>query len=336
MSTQAVDITVRGVYYTNKVEGITSAYTGVIYKADTSSRDRSQAKIGKVSTSHDKKGDGTGFTNNDFESLLFWDKDTAVMLGDLFYKFPKTAILQITKPSQNMETPVNGDFMGAANLKQVFITNQKFLRMGSSVFEGVVKIESIYLEQNLIDSIDEQTFKDAKTLKKLSLQGNLIKSLANATFAALLELEFLNLSNNLLTMLSPVIFENNKKLKSIMLDSNHLLYIHELKIPANAFLIFEDNLCVSESFFDPKQFKQAVDNKCNIRKTPAEILREFKKNSQVPQTCNKADMEKMMDLKEQIKNTEDEIIQLNADHSKLEEILRNIETVQVCQSRDEL
>lgn len=301
-------------------------YLGVIYEAETRPNDQSAAKIVKIKANHEPGKDHLAVT-----SLLFWDIKTKYLPLDLFVHFPNVKKLHVMKPLQEMESPVNGHFMNAKNLLQVFITNQKIRKLGSRVFEGANNIEWIYLEHNKIDLVDEASFKELRTLKRLSLQSNLIKSLAIHTFEPLLDLEWINLNNNLITKLPPSLFANNKKIKSIMLDVNRLLYIQSILLPAKYDIIqLSENLCISETFFNNDDLDKVVNKACTIKKSPSEVFEAFKEQIKKSAHCDSTDKDQILHLKDQIKVLDGEIKQLTEDKAKLEDVLKLVKNVNVC------
>lgn len=318
---QAVDIRIVGVEYQD------SKYTGMIYKADTSSKDQSASKIMKVRTFyHNNK------KNSDVIILMLWDEKTKYMPVDIFFTFPSVEQLHVARPNMKMESPINGHFLNAKKLQRIFITNQKFIKMGSNVFEGCTDIQWIYLEHNQIESVDEATFRGLRTLKKLSLQSNLIKNIRNGTFSKMPELEFLNLHNNLLTTLSSDVFATNKLLKTILIGVNRLLDVESLELAAESHdkIQMTDNLCTRSNYHNSLDVNKAVGKLCTIPKTPSEVVEEYSQNLLNPQMCDTSDKDKILWLKEEIKTAELEIKKLDEETLKLEDVLLAVDSLEVC------
>lgn len=323
---QSLTISVTGTTVSNVT------YTAILHDAVTSSRDQSGAKIIIVNANHE----GTK-TNNDVEAFLFWDENTKYFPFDLFHHFPNIEVLQAPIIFQEMDSPINGHFMNAKKLDRLYISNQNFHKMGSSVFEGATAVTWIYLEHDHIEIIDAATFRGLKTLKKLSLKGNLIRTLSNETFSTLVDLEFLNLNSNLITTLQAGLFMLNKKLKTILLDANLLLNIEDQIFPSinHDQLQFMDNLCISDIFFSPEGLHKIASKSCTTVKSPSEIFTKYKEQIKNPHNCDAHDKDQIIDLKDQIKRLESEIAELEKDNSELSDILSSVTSMQVCHLNNE-
>lgn len=318
---KAVDIDVVGVKQT---EGIVTAF---IYNANTKrSKDLSATKIDRVNATYPQ-----GMDASMVQDLLFFDQETKIFPFDLFRHFPAVRLLQVIKSFQDMESPIEGNFIAASRLEKVFITNQAFIRMGSNVFEGATEIKWIYLEHNLIQSIDEATFRDLKTLEKLSLQSNRISSLANGTFSTLTELQFLNLRNNLITTINSNMFARNKKLDTILIDINRLLFIPSLEIPREISAVqLSDNLCIQSTFHALDELNQALARNCFIFENPDELVHRHRQQSVYPTNCNIRDKESIVELKDGLKGLEIEIRKLEEEKARLNDVLEATSSLQVC------
>lgn len=251
---------------------------------------------------------------------------------DIFIHFPNIETFHAILPHQKMDSPVNGHFINAANLLKIFITNQKFRKMGSHVFEGCTGIKWIFLEQNQIESIDEATFRGLRTLIKLSLQSNLINVIPNEAFTSLHDLEFLDLQDNLLTTLPPDVFSTNKLLRTILLGGNRLLYIEPMNFGADSHdsIDLSDNLCIRENFYDAEDLNKAVAKHCTIKMLPFEVIEDFKNMTLNPLSCDISDKDKILQLKEHIKFAEMEIKKIDEEIEKLNEILFATSSLEVC------
>lgn len=321
----AVDVSIMGADIPN------TPYTAVMYNTDTSSKDQSKAKIGKISRNHAKNKDDV-----DIKKLLLWDPKTKFLPVDIFVHFKSVKVLQIMRPSSEMAAPVNGHFLYAKKLEQIFITNQAFKSMGFNVFEGAPNLQWLYLEHDLISSLDKETFRDLKKLKKLSLQGNHLHSLHGKVFSSLLDLEFLNLKNNLLTSLPTKIFEGHKNLKKILLDVNRLLMVPALEMPANFDTIqLSDNLCVNEMFHHSTDLNKVIEKSCNIPLSLSQVLEAYKIQEQNPQSCDDKDKDQLLKLAEDIKSLNAEIEQLKHEKDRLKDVLESVSTVPVCSAHNE-
>lgn len=322
---ESVDIMVVGSVYDK------TPFTAFIHRANTANKDQSFAKIGEITAQY--PGDKS---NADVEVLILWDPGTKYFLFDVFHHFPATRVLQIVRPYQQMESPINGHFIGAKNLDRVFITNQQFNQMCPNVFEGAISVIWIYLEHNQIKTIDEFTFRDLRTLIKLSLQSNQIAELHNGTFQTLLDLEFVNLNNNLIRSLSPKLFVNNKKLKSVLINANRIMFIQSLEMSAN-FDMFQllDNLCVQSQFHSLAELNKAVQKVCTVEISSTEVLEKFNEQQGNSDNCNAEDIETVLAFMEEINALNVEIKQYEEDKEKLTDILNVLENLQVCQRRSE-
>lgn len=318
----AVDISITGVDYPH------IQYTGIIHIADTTARDQSRAKIGIINAIHE-----SGKKNEDVVTLMLYDPRTKYMPIDIFFHFPSVETFHVIWPYQKMEAPINGHFMSARVLKKVFITNQNFRKMGSNVFEGCIELRWLFLEHNQIESVDEATFRGLRTLRKLSLQSNLIRTIQNGTFATLLDLEFLNLNNNLLTALSPDLFAINKLLKTILLGSNRLLFVEHLVLAAedHDLILMTANLCNRGSYHNAFDANAAIGKRCTIQITnPSDILDEYRQHLGNIKMCDTSDKDRILQLKDDIKITEQELKKLEEENLKLKFILEATNAVEVC------
>lgn len=323
---KAVEISIIGVQIKNTSNII------FLFEADTRSSDQSVAKITGI-----KRTAINTPPNDMIDILMFWDDNTKNFPFDLFFNFPSVKVLHITKPNQDMDSPINGNFFNAKKLENLLITSQNFNAMGSYVFEGTDVLYWLYLEDNRISSVDEKTFINLKNLKEFSLQSNLLRSFPNETFSPLLELEVLNLRNNLITFLPPALFANNKKLKTILFDANRLLFVQDLILPAESYEKFEftDNLCVNEVYYDPAELNKAMENDCTIMISPGEILEAYKRQLANPNKCDMHDRDRILMLQEKIKTVENDIQNLKENNLRLTEILEKTEALNACQSPTE-
>ncbi|CAG9826903.1 unnamed protein product [Diabrotica balteata] len=129
-------------------------------------------------------------------------------------------ILEISLDDQS-DTIYSNAFNSLAELKRLFLSNNKIKNLESGSFDRLSKLEELSLYNNLLTTIVSGAFRDLHNLKILNLGANKITSIPNKAFVGLDNLEVINLSFNQLAEV-PVHINTIKTLRVLHLNDNKL------------------------------------------------------------------------------------------------------------------
>uniref|UniRef100_A0A6P7GI51 Slit homolog 2 protein-like n=1 Tax=Diabrotica virgifera virgifera TaxID=50390 RepID=A0A6P7GI51_DIAVI len=122
---------------------------------------------------------------------------------------------------EHTDTIYSNVFKRLAELKRLYLSNNKIKSLESGSFDGLSKLEELSLYNNLLTTVVSGTFRDLHNLKILNLGSNKITSIPNNAFLGLDNLEEINLSFNQLAEI-PVQINTIKSLRSLHMNSNKL------------------------------------------------------------------------------------------------------------------
>lgn len=153
-------------------------------------------------------------------------------------------------------------FQNQLNLIDLSIAWTSISDFPSYTFAGLKNLEYLSLIQNKLTKLKHSWFAPLTKLKSIALSGNDIEELPKYIFSQQLQLENLLFSNNKIKVISSESLEGLYKLNQCNFGDNQIYAIDEnFVINSNrSYLIFDNNLCVSESFY--KDSAPTVARKC--------------------------------------------------------------------------
>ncbi|XP_078352686.1 uncharacterized protein LOC144637498 isoform X2 [Oculina patagonica] len=124
--------------------------------------------------------------------------------------------------------PGNMTFLGLRSLLDLDLSHNRFEILTSSMFRGLLSLNTLFLQYNNITTISSNIFfTGLRWLKNLFLNNNFISKIEQAGFSGLWQIEHLDLSDNQLKILTSNMFLGMPKLKTLLLNNNFIFKIEQ-------------------------------------------------------------------------------------------------------------